>query len=175
MVRLPVRPLLTLAAAAALHAAGVGPTAEAVPGPVPAPVVAGPRTPGPQAAERLAVVINDDVPGDTLDAATVRRIFLRRQRFWGDGALVAPVNLPATSPLRERFSLAILGRSPRDMADFWNDLYFNGVQPPPVLESQRAVLLYVARTPGAIGYVAADSVAPPDRRDGYRVALVVTR
>jgi ABC-type phosphate transport system substrate-binding protein len=170
MVRLPVRPLLTLAAAAALHAAGVGPTAEAGPGPGPAPFVA-----GPQAAERLAVVVNDDVPGDSLDAATVRRVFLRRQRFWGDGELVAPVNLPATSALRERFSLAILGRSPRDMADFWNDLYFNGVQPPPVLESQRAVLLYVARTPGAIGYVAADSVAPPGRRDGYRVALVVTR
>lgn len=121
----------------------------------------------------IAVVVNTEVPADSLDDATVRRIFLRRQRFWGDGALVAPVNLPATSPVRDAFSRAVLGRSPRDMADFWNDQYFHGVQPPPVLDSQRAVLLYVARTPGAIGYVASDSLPPAERRDGYRVALVV--
>lgn len=165
MVRLPVRALLTLAAAAALHAGGADPD----------PGSRGQWGVRQAAPASIAVVVHDDVPGDSIDAATVRRIFLRRQRFWGDGALAAPVNLPATSPLRERFSLAILGRSPRDLADFWNDLYFNGVQPPPVLESQRAVLLYVARTPGAIGYVAADSVAPPGRRAGYRVALVAAR
>lgn len=123
----------------------------------------------------VVVVVNDDVLDDSIDAATVRRIFLRRQRFWADGALAAPVNLPATSPVRETFSLSILGRSPREMAGFWNDLYFNGVQPPPVVESQRAVLLYVARTPGAIGYLAADSLPPPTRRDGYRVALTTAR
>ncbi len=123
----------------------------------------------------LAVIVHEDVPGTTLDAATVRRIFLRRQRFWEDGTLVAPVNLPATSPVRDSFSRAILGRAPRDMAEFWNDLYFHGIQPPPVLDSERAVLLYVARTPGAIGYVAADALPDPDDRTGYRVALVVRR
>lgn len=126
-----------------------------------------------RAPASLAVIVHEDVPDSTLDAATVRRIFLRRQRFWDDGTLVAPVNLPATSAVRDAFSRAVLGRAPRDLAEFWNDLYFHGIQPPPVLDSERAVLLYVARTPGAIGYVAADSLPDPPHRAGYRVALVV--
>lgn len=122
---------------------------------------------------RVAVVVNADVPGDSLTTGTVRRIYLRRQRFWRDGTLVAPVNLPATSPVRDAFSLAVLGRSPRDMVEFWNDAYFHGIQPPPVLDSQRAVLLYVARTPGAVGYVEASFLPPPDQRAGYRLVLMV--
>jgi ABC-type phosphate transport system substrate-binding protein len=152
MVRLAVGTLLTLALVA------------------PAAPIQEPHDPA-----RVAVVVNDDVPGDSLTAATVRRIFLRRQRFWRDGTLVAPVNLPATSRVRDAFSRAVLGRAPRDMAEFWNDAYFHGIQPPPVLDSQRAVLLYVARTPGAVGYVAADSLPAPDRRSGYRLMLVVHR
>jgi ABC-type phosphate transport system substrate-binding protein len=122
---------------------------------------------------RVAVVVNADVPGDSLTTGTVRRIYLRRQRFWRDGTLVAPVNLPATSAVRDAFSLAVLGRSPRDMVEFWNDAYFHGIQPPPVLDSQRAVLLYVARTPGAVGYVEASFLPPPDQRTGYRLVLMV--
>ncbi|HKJ92432.1 MAG TPA: hypothetical protein VJ957_04645 [Longimicrobiales bacterium] len=149
MVRLAVRALLTVALAAT-------------------PARAQQADPA-----RIAVVVNDGVPADSLDAATVRRIFLRRQRFWHDGTLVAPVNLPATSPVRDAFSRAVLGRPPRDMVQFWNDLYFHGIQPPPVLDSQRAVLLYVARTPGAVGYVDAAYVPALDQRSGYRVVLVV--
>jgi ABC-type phosphate transport system substrate-binding protein len=124
---------------------------------------------------RIAVVVNTDVPNDSLTTGTVRRIFLRRQRFWRDGTLVAPVNLPATSPVRDAFSRIVLGRAPRDMAEFWNDAYFHGIQPPPVLDSQRAVLLYVARTPGAVGYVDAAFLPPPDKRSGFRLVLVVQR
>lgn len=152
MVSIPVRSLLILAVWAGRAAAPGSAVRDAL-------------------ADTIVVVVHDDVPGDTLDPATIRRVFLRRQRFWADRSLAAPVNLPATSPVREHFSLAVLGRSPRDMAAFWNDLYFNGVQPPPVVESQRAMLLYVARTPGAIGYVAADSLPPEPQREGYRVAL----
>lgn len=179
MVRLAFGVVLTLALVAPPPApigacsqellVGRAPTGPAPIGACSQELLAGQADPSP-----VAVVVNGEVPDDSLDDATVRRIFLRRQRFWGDGALVAPVNLPATSPVRDAFSRAVLGRSPRDMAGFWNDQYFHGVQPPPVLDSQRAVLLYVARTPGAIGYVAADSLPAAGQRDGYRVALVVT-
>ncbi|HET7231899.1 MAG TPA: hypothetical protein VFJ16_17940, partial [Longimicrobium sp.] len=88
-----------------------------------------------------------------LDRAEVRRIYLLRRRFWGDGTRVVPVNLPAASPVRDAFSRAALGRPARDLADYWNDLYFHGTAPPPVVPSERAALLYVARTRGAVGYV----------------------
>lgn len=123
----------------------------------------------------LAVVANTAVPEDSLTTAEVRRIYLRRQRFWRDGTAVAPVNLPATSPIRLAFSRAVLGRAPRDLVEFWNDLYFHGIQPPPVLDSERAVLLYVARTPGGLGYVTRDALPPANERSGYRVVLEISR
>ncbi len=127
------------------------------------------------APDAVAVVVNAAVPTDSISAVEIRRIFLRRERFWRDGSLVAPVNLPATSPVRDLFSRAVLGRSPRQLADFWNQLYFQGILPPPVLDSERAILLYVARTPGAIGYVTSSLLPDPDDRVGYRTVLLIRR
>ncbi len=118
--------------------------------------------PLPAAESTLVVIANPDVGVDADDVSTseLRRIFMLRRRFWPDGRRIAPVNLPATDSLRIRFSRAVLGQTPRQMVDYWNDLYFHGVEPPPVLESQRAVQLYVARTPGAVGYVDAAALDP---------------
>jgi len=101
----------------------------------------------------VAVLVHEEEGLGALDPSQIRRVFLLRQRFWGDGTPAAPVNLPAASPLRESFSRLVLGQSTRDLAEYWKDLYFHGTQPPPVLDSEEAVLLYVARTPGGIGYV----------------------
>jgi hypothetical protein len=108
------------------------------------------------------VVAHARVPESRLDAGEVRRIFLLRRRFWRGGTRILPVNLPAGSPTRLAFSRAVLGRTPRDLADYFNDLYFHGTRPPPVLESERAVILYVARTPGAVGYVPTAALAAPE-------------
>lgn len=119
----------------------------------------------------LVVIVHADVPVTVLTRDVVRRIFLLRTRFWHDGARISPVNLAPVSPLRDSFSHAVLGQSTRDLTNFWNDLYFHGTLPPPSVESETAMLLYVSRTPGAIGYVSRDAVTgqPP----GIRVVLAV--
>lgn len=91
----------------------------------------------------------------------VAAIYRRKRQLWDDQSRIAPVNLPAAHPLRRHFSLWLLKRSPEDLQDYWNDQYFHGVLPPPVLASEEAVIRFVAATPGAIGYVSACSV---DRR-----------
>lgn len=95
------------------------------------------------------------IPEDTLgtNVTLVRRIFLMRQRFWPDGTPARPVNLPASSPIRERFSLAVLQASVRDLTSYWDERYFHGTRPPVSVASEEAVLLFVARTKGAVGYV----------------------
>jgi hypothetical protein len=118
----------------------------------------------------LAVVAHPEVPATSLDADDVRRIFLMRRRLWRDGSRVFPVNLPATSATRLSFSRAMLGRTPRELTEYFNDLYFHGTRPPPVLESDEAVLLYVARTRGAVGYVSAGALAG-DGGAGVKVLL----
>lgn len=125
------------------------------------------------AADTIAVIVHPDVARTTMGMAEVRRIFLRREQFWPDQRRVEPVNLPASSAVRDAFSRRVLGRAPRDLAAYWNDLYFHGTAPPAVLDSERATLLFVARTPGAIGYVRLASLRSADTVADVRVVLLI--
>lgn len=105
----------------------------------------------------LAVIVHPsrrDAPGPE----DVARIFLGRQRFWSDGSAIVPLNQPAGTPLRERFSERVLGQGSARLADYWNAQYFQGVLPPAVLASSDAVKRYVATEPRAVGYVAVHDV-----------------
>jgi len=158
MVPLPVLPVL---AAAALAAALLAPAALR----------------GQEAArareDDIAVIVNAGVAVAAVDDNEARRIFLLRQRFWPGGRRIAPVNLPASSPLRRDFSVKLLGRTVKELSDYWNDLYFHGTEPPPVLDSEKAVILYVSRTDGAIGYVRAGTLKAAADRDSVKVVLTV--
>lgn len=166
MVRLRLRPLLSagrhlapvLAAAALARAAG----AQARPADPPNAA---------RAEAAVVVVANTSMGARALARDEVRRIFLLRTRYASDGTRLRPVNLPAAAPLRDLFSRRVLGRPARDFAGYWNDLYFHGTEPPPTLASEQAVLLYVARTPGAIGYVSAESAATLP--EGVKVVMEV--
>ncbi len=148
MVRFRVRDLLI--------ALGSAPAAALWPMATPA------RAQLPPAADSALVVIgNAALPADSVTLPELKRIFMARRRFWRGGLRVQPVNLPAGSELRERFSRAALGRGSRELGGYWSDLYFHGTEPPAVLASERAVLLFVGRTPGAVGYVRAAALAPP--------------
>jgi len=101
----------------------------------------------------FAVIAGPDTPAQVLSSADVARIYERKQSFWPDGQRIHPVNLPPADPLRQRFSLAILGQPPEALVAYWRERYFHGVLPPHVLASENAVRLFVESTPGAIGYV----------------------
>lgn len=110
----------------------------------------------------IAVVVGKgQAPATPLSPALVAGIFARKRQLWPDRSTIVPVNLPASHPLRRNFSRWVFDQSPEEMQTYWNDQYFHGVVPPPVLASEEAVLRFVASTPGAIGYVAVCSV---DRR-----------
>ena len=117
---------------------------------------------------RLAVVVGKESPLREVTLDTLRDVYLRRQRLWPDGTRVMPVNLPADSPERRRFSQRVLGRQPSELLDYWNRLYFDGIRPPLVLRTPEAILAYLATEPGAVGYVPADLVDVAR----YRVVLI---
>jgi ABC-type phosphate transport system substrate-binding protein len=114
----------------------------------------------------VLVVIVHPTRTDALTENDVASIYLERRRFWDDGAPIVALNLPASTPLRERFSRRVLHSDSTHLASYWNEQYFRGVFPPPVVESTDAVKRYVAGDPNAIGYVDASAVD-----DGVRVLL----
>lgn len=85
-------------------------------------------------------------------------IYWRKQLYWPHGKRIKPVNLHSSHPLRLHFSKIILGSLPKEQIDYWNGLYFNGVLPPHVVNSEEAMLRYVTQTSDAIGYVSACKV-----------------
>src|SRR5438034_881747 len=88
-------------------------------------VTAIPATSARPADVAIAVIVHPS-RNQPLPLDDVARIFLKKQRFWDDGAPIVPLNREAESPLRERFSRRIFGMSSSALAAYWNDQYFLG-------------------------------------------------
>lgn len=85
-------------------------------------------------------------------------IYWRKKQYWQGGVRIYPVNLHAEDALRLQFSKTILGSFPNEQSNYWNGQYFHGISPPYSVQSEEAVIRYVAATKGAIGYVDACNV-----------------
>ena len=86
------------------------------------------------------------------------KIFSKRLGTWPDGQRTKPVDLPVASATREAFSREVLGQPAGVIEEMWQKQIFSGRDvPPPRKASDSEVIDYVARYPGAIGYVAASS------------------
>ena len=64
-----------------------------------------------------------------------------------------------SSGARTAFSDAVLRQPANTLNAYWNQMHFKGKSPPLVQESDLAVLAFVQKVPGAIGYISA-GVAP---------------
>jgi len=108
----------------------------------------------------LAIIVAADAPDLPAGQARLARIYQRRLQLNRQGQRLVPVNLPAAHVLRRSLSHLLFGKSPQQRVAYWNRRYFEGVSPPYVLDSQEAMLRFVATTTGAVGYVADCRVDP---------------
>jgi len=114
--------------------------------------------PGAQ-APTLAVIVNQANPVKTMSVLELRRVFMKQTRMWPHAESMVPVDWDATSAHRELFSRVVLGRTVREMGDYWvQQGVTQGLTPPSTQRSARAILRFVASVPGAIAYVPAAEV-----------------
>jgi ABC-type phosphate transport system substrate-binding protein len=124
-------------------------------------LVAATSSPSGAGAERPApaafrVIVAPSNPNDGVDRRFLLEAFLRKTTRWPDGQPLQPVDQPADSPTRRRFSDDALGRRVSAVKEYWTQAIFSGRGvPPPQLESDDQVVKFVLQTPGAIGYVSA--------------------
>jgi ABC-type phosphate transport system substrate-binding protein len=116
---------------------------------------------------RIAVIVHRD-RRDALDVTAVASIYLRKRRFWADGAPIVPINREADSGLRERFTRRVFATASGQLSAYWNRQYFHGILPPATLSSTPSMKRFVSEEPNAIGYVEADAVD-----SSVRVALML--
>ncbi len=105
----------------------------------------------------IAVVVHP-ARADRLGTEELAEIYLKKRRFWDDGAPILPLNQPPGTTARESFSRRVLGGTSQSFAEYWNEQYFHGIFPPATLSSDEAVKRYVAAERNAIGYIEATDV-----------------
>ena len=106
------------------------------------------------AAPAFRVIVNPANASAALDRRFLTEVFLKRSTRWPNGELIRPVDLGTESAVRRRFSEEVLNRSVAAVKSYWQQMIFSGrAIPPPELDSDEEVIRYVARFPGAVGYV----------------------
>ncbi len=125
---------------------------------------------GPDVDPGFCVIVNAANPAVTMTRAQVARFFLKEDTTWPDDRPVDPVDLAPTSPVRARFSKAVLGRSVKAVEAYWHRKVFRGEDVPPVFtSSEEGAAFFVASDPNAIGYVSVSAA----QGEGIKIVPVV--
>lgn len=106
---------------------------------------------------QVIIVAHPALAIDTINESELSRIYLLRQTFWPDGSPIIALNREANSPTRSLFTSQVLKQTAIALASHWQQMHFKGKTPPLVQESDQAVLVFVQKVPGAIGYVSIDT------------------
>lgn len=102
----------------------------------------------------FVVIANAKNPTNGSPREFLSDAFLKKTTRWDDGEVIRPVDLGPASPARRAFSQKVLDRSVAAVRSYWQQRIFSGRElPPPELGSDDAVLEYVQRNRGAVGYV----------------------
>jgi hypothetical protein len=103
------------------------------------------------------VIVNPQNPISTMSPEFLRNAFLKKEAAWGNGETIRPVDLPADSPVRDRFARAALKKTLTQLRVYWNQQIFSGKGVPPLeAESPAKAVRYVLENPGAVGYLPLD-------------------
>jgi ABC-type phosphate transport system substrate-binding protein len=110
-----------------------------------------------QARAQVLVIANPGVKAADISRADLRDVFTGASSSLSDGAHVTPVLLKSGA-INDAFLILYVGKSDSAFRTGWRSLLFSGQGlMPRTLESDAAVVEYVAHTPGAIGYIAKSS------------------
>jgi ABC-type phosphate transport system substrate-binding protein len=106
------------------------------------------------ASPDFRLIVHASNPQRAADRAFLADAFLKKTTRWEGGETIRPVDLrPAATP-RKSFTERVLKRSVGAVRSYWQQRIFSGRDvPPPELDSDDEVLVFVAKYPGAVGYV----------------------
>ncbi len=101
----------------------------------------------------LYIIANKDLPISQLEKTDISAIYLLKKKHWENGDDIMPINLPATADARARFTAQVFDSTPEKLGSYWDKMLFKGETPPMTQNSEQAVVMFVERIKGAIGYV----------------------
>lgn len=119
---------------------------------------------------QVAVIAHPEAPAEQLDKAELLDFYTRDVRVWKSGEPVVVFDLKQKNSVKKAF-YQFLGKSTSRMKSIWMKKMLSGEgDPPEALPNQKTLVERVLATPGAIGFVASDSIP-----EGAKVLLKITR
>ncbi len=112
-------------------------------------------------------IVHPDTAAAALSREEAKNILLGTKGRWDNGQVIRLAVL-AGGPLHEKVITEITARTPDQFDKYWKKQVFTGKGVmPETMPDDAAMVAYVAKTPGAIGYVSAAA-----KTDGMKVVTV---
>jgi ABC-type phosphate transport system substrate-binding protein len=119
------------------------------------------------AVAEVIVIANNDGTAASLDAASLKNIYLGKKLMWDNSNKVVLTMLKSGST-HESFLNKYVNKTPEQFSNYWNQLLFTGAGTPPTpFNNEKELVDFVKRTRGAIGYI--DSATA---HDGVKVVTI---
>ena len=117
----------------------------------------------------VKVIANSSVTSDSISVEELKSVFLLQKKKLKDGSFVEPV-VQRRGAVHDAFFQHLLKRDPQEIWAYYNAVVFTGKgSMPKELNSDSAVVAYVASSRGAIGYVSSSTSS-----EGVKVLTVVS-
>lgn len=102
----------------------------------------------------IAVIANNATTATSLTAKQVRGIFLKKKTKYPDGSAAVPGAQSEGRAISDEFGKKVLKKKPNQLSAYWSKRVFSGKGVPPEKVGDDAAMVdWVAKTPGGIGYV----------------------
>lgn len=99
-------------------------------------------------------VIVNPANSDNLTAVDIQNIYLAKVKTFSDGSTITAVNLAEGNATRTEFEKNVCDKTDSQMKSYWAKLVFTGKAIPiKQLDSDQAVIDFVASNKSAIGYI----------------------
>ena len=110
------------------------------------------------------IVVNPSISVNNISRDELSRIFLKKTSKFHDGHSASPVDLPASSGVRDSFSRDVHGKPTSAVEAYWQQQVFSGREVPPPEKGEGAALDFVRSNSNGIAYV-----SPGADTDGVKV------
>jgi len=110
--------------------------------------------------DEVLIIANPSVSVGTLSTREVSEIYLLKTTAWPDGQPIVPINREVSSDTRAKFTSDVLHEENTALATYWSEMHFKGRTPPLIQESDQAVVAFIQKVPGAIGYIRSSTPHP---------------
>jgi len=107
---------------------------------------------------QVAVIAHPDVPVDSIDENMLLDFYSGDIQEWNNGEKITVFDLKKSKKVKNTF-YKYMGKSSSRMKSIWMKKMLAGEgEPPEAIGDEKSMLLKVAETPGAVGFISAENV-----------------